>query len=209
MKNIVLIGMPGAGKTTHGKAIANRFGLEFVDTDQMVEAAEGMPCNKVFETKGETAFREIERRMVVEASREESGRVISTGGGAVLSADNAAALKKTGMVIFINRRIKIMSREFVARRPILRGEGALKRVAAKRMPIYHKIADYELRYDIRRRAQSIVASLRPISEYAVIGDPIMHSLSPQLHSDLDYQKIWVKEKFLPDFVAAFRESKIL
>ena len=89
-QNIVLIGMPGCGKTTIGKLIAQSCGKTFVDTDSMITGKTGMTVNDIFKKYGENEFRKLESEAVREAS-EKVGQVIATGGGAVLRSENAVS----------------------------------------------------------------------------------------------------------------------
>lgn len=98
MCNIVLIGFMGTGKTRVGVALAERLGLTFVDMDAVIEAREGRPITDIFATEGEVHFRQVERALVQELARQE-GRVIGTGGGVVLNADNIRAFEATGLVV--------------------------------------------------------------------------------------------------------------
>ena len=94
--NIVLTGFMGTGKTTAGRLLAERLGMEFVDTDELLEERHG-PIAEIFETRGEAAFRELEHALAEELS-DRRGVVISTGGRMMLDADNVTALSRTGRV---------------------------------------------------------------------------------------------------------------
>ena len=87
----VLVGPPGAGKTTTGRLLAARLGVDLLDTDAAVEAAEGTTVADIFTARGEPAFRELEEQAVAGALRSHAG-VLSVGGGAVLSPRTRAAL---------------------------------------------------------------------------------------------------------------------
>lgn len=102
MLNTVLIGMPGAGKTMLGQMIAERKGHEFLDTDHMVEAEEGMSIPEIFQTKGEDYFREVETRMLARACKQ-SRKVIATGGGIVTRPENRSIMRQNGHVVWIKR----------------------------------------------------------------------------------------------------------
>ena len=95
--NIVLIGMPGSGKTTLGRALAEALRRPFVDCDAEIERAAGMPIPEIFRTQGEAAFRALESEIIARFGRE-SGQVIATGGGAPLREENAVALRQNGVV---------------------------------------------------------------------------------------------------------------
>jgi len=144
MKNIVLIGMPGCGKTTIGKRLARRLDREFIDMDCSIEEDVGMSVSDIFEMQGEEAFRRLETEKAQELSSM-SGIIISTGGGAVTRDENMRCLKENGMVFFIERRIdKIVDTSDMSVRPLLQEDGAntLKKLYDKRIDIYRKFADY-------------------------------------------------------------------
>lgn len=103
-KNIVLIGMPGCGKTTIGKAVAKETQKEFIDTDDEIVKKTGMAIPDIFAKFGETKFREIESEVIKEVAACQSA-VIATGGGAVLNPENVSLLKENGLIVFINRPI--------------------------------------------------------------------------------------------------------
>ncbi|MDA0352574.1 MAG: 3-dehydroquinate synthase [Chloroflexi bacterium] len=100
-QQIVLVGLSGVGKTTVGRALAERLGWPFLDTDDMVTAAEGSTPAQLIDSGGEPAFRKIEERVVAEASQR-TPAVISTGGGAFLSARNRAALGERGFICYLD-----------------------------------------------------------------------------------------------------------
>jgi shikimate kinase len=98
MKNIVLTGFMGTGKTEVGRELAQLKGMKLIDVDTEIEKSEKMTINGIFREFGEEKFREIETEKIERVSREENV-IISTGGGAVLKKQNMDALKKTGIVI--------------------------------------------------------------------------------------------------------------
>lgn len=101
MKNIVLIGMPGCGKSTIGRIISNETGLNFIDLDEYIVASNGMTIEEMF-NHGEEFFRDREAKAVKEVSQS-SGIIISTGGGVIKRAENMDSLKSNGVTIFIDR----------------------------------------------------------------------------------------------------------
>lgn len=103
-RNIVLIGMPGCGKTTIGKAVAEETQKEFIDTDDEIVRKTGMTIPEIFKKFGEKKFREIEAEVIMEVSAKQSA-VIATGGGAVLNPENISLLEENGIIVFIDRPI--------------------------------------------------------------------------------------------------------
>lgn len=98
MKNIVLVGFMGSGKTTVGRLIAEKTGMPLLDMDSMIEERAGKTINDIFADEGEAHFRNLEREMAIELSNQQ-GQIISTGGGIVLNSDNISAFEKTGLVV--------------------------------------------------------------------------------------------------------------
>lgn len=151
-QNIVLIGMPGCGKSTIGKEIAKKLGRPFFDTDEMVELSSGMSIPKIFETMGESAFRDLEEQAVTEATNK-SGAVISTGGGAVLREANRLHIKQNSRVYFIKRALDKLPCDG---RPLSKN---LQEMYLKREPIYMDMADAVIEND-----SSIAEAVRKIEE---------------------------------------------
>lgn len=100
--NIALIGMPSCGKSGVGRLLAEKTGKQFFDSDEIIIERIGMPIAVFFAEHGESAFRQIEHD-VIKALSAKNGAVISTGGGAILDADNVTALKRGGIVVFLDR----------------------------------------------------------------------------------------------------------
>ena len=98
MKNIVLIGFMGTGKTSTGRVLAQKLGAAFLDLDQEIEAEEGMSIPAIFAQKGEPYFRAAEHRMV-ERVADRQNAVISTGGGTVKDPANVALLRQSGVIV--------------------------------------------------------------------------------------------------------------
>ena len=102
MKNIILIGMMGCGKTTCGGLLSRRLDRELVDTDALIAAREGRSIPEIFAAQGEDRFRELERGVAEELARRE-GLVVACGGGLPLRDDAMAPLKSSGTVVFLCR----------------------------------------------------------------------------------------------------------
>lgn len=144
--NIALIGFMGAGKTVTGQALAGLLKLEFADTDDMIEDRAGMSVAEIFASKGEEAFRELEKEAVRQACSRQN-RVIACGGGVALRPENTAALKESAMVIYLEARPEaILERVGGSRatRPLLDADDPAAAIAAmlrERAPLYQKAAD--------------------------------------------------------------------
>ena len=136
VQNIVLIGMPGCGKSTIGKRLAAQQGKKFIDTDTLVEQKAGKSIPEIFAQDGEAAFRALEAE-VIEAVGKENGQVIATGGGAVLSLENVRNLRQNGTVVFIKRDIDKLAREG---RPLSQARD-LADMYKERLPFYEAAAD--------------------------------------------------------------------
>lgn len=142
-QNIVLIGMPGSGKSTIGKALSEKTGRSFVDTDEMIKESYG-PITDIFSSKGEAYFRKIESEKVKLASHLSSA-VIATGGGAVLLKENVKTLKQNGVIFFLNRPLEdIIPTDD---RPLSSNREALEKRFRERYGIYLSSADYEIHVD--------------------------------------------------------------
>jgi shikimate kinase len=98
MKNIVMIGFMGTGKTVVAKALARLFDMKYVSTDELIESGEKKPIKDIFRDEGEPYFRKIEKEVVKKVC-ERSGQVIDAGGGVVLDEENMAFLGKNGIVV--------------------------------------------------------------------------------------------------------------
>lgn len=145
MKNIALIGMPGSGKTTLGKIIAEKLNLAFFDCDLEIEKSFGGKISDIFERHGESYFRTLETQTMHSAAAL-SNHVISTGGGCVERPENIDILKKSCIIIFINRPIEqIISDADTSNRPLLKnGTDAIKEIYSRRINLYKKYADIEI-----------------------------------------------------------------
>jgi shikimate dehydrogenase len=139
--NIILIGMPGSGKTTIGQHLAKALGRRFVDTDDLIEQAHG-PIPDIFRDAGEAMFRQYEYDAALTAAGL-TDAVIATGGGIILHERNMQALSRTGIIVFLDRPLeKLMADTDTSYRPLLAdGKTALAALYETRFPLYHKYAD--------------------------------------------------------------------
>lgn len=137
-RNIVLCGMPSSGKTTVGKEIAKVFGKKFIDTDDVVVEKKKESISDIFEKYGEGEFRKEERLAIEELSKE-NGLVIATGGGAVLDEKNVRALRRNGVILFLDRSLENLVA--TADRPLSSDTEKLKNLFKKRYDVYKSCAD--------------------------------------------------------------------
>jgi len=100
INNIILIGMPGSGKSTIGKLLSEKINYDFIDTDKLIEIKEKLSVQEIFSLKGEAYFRSCEKEIIKELENE-SRKVISTGGGMPVYFDNLSKLKDSGIVIYL------------------------------------------------------------------------------------------------------------
>lgn len=103
-QNIVLIGMPGCGKSSVGDVLAKQLGRKYVDTDALIVEKAGKTIPEIFATDGEAVFRDIESEVIAQLSPEQ-GLVIATGGGAILRTENERALRQNGVIFFLDRSL--------------------------------------------------------------------------------------------------------
>jgi shikimate kinase len=142
MKNVILIGMMGSGKTTVGNLLARRLKATLVDTDKLIESREGLTVSEIFETQGEGYFRSLEMG-VAQALSLRDGLVIACGGGLPLQEGAMAALKESGTVVWLDRDPgDIYDRVDMKDRPLAQdGRQAFLDRAAQRRLVYEKWAD--------------------------------------------------------------------
>lgn len=138
--NLILIGMPGCGKSTLGKLLAEHFHREFLDTDELITAKTERTPAQIITEDGETAFRAIESAVIAETGAL-TGKVISTGGGVITREENYAPLAQNGILFFINRDPAQLPSEG---RPLSQDTGAIQRLYEQRLPLYRRFCDFEI-----------------------------------------------------------------
>lgn len=136
MQNIVIIGMPGSGKTAVSTMLAERLGRKIFDTDTIVSEKAGMTIPEIFAAQGEAGFRKLETEATAEVGKL-SGNIISTGGGVVTVADNYELLHQNGVIVWIERDTNKLARDG---RPISLSSD-LNELYAARLPLYEHFAD--------------------------------------------------------------------
>ncbi len=134
--NIVLIGMPGCGKSTIGRRLASQYGFDFIDSDIEFERIWGISPSDCIQQYGEAEFRKKETE-VLQSFKCCERKVIATGGGVVTVPGNYDLLHGLGIVIYIKRRLKMLS---VKGRPLSAGRG-VEALYAERRPLYESFSD--------------------------------------------------------------------
>ena len=168
--NIILIGMPGAGKSTIGVVLAKRLGYRFVDSDLLIQESENRLLHEILEQDGIDGYNAIENR--VNASIEMDRAVIATGGSAVYGAEAMDHLKSIGTVLYLRIPYEVLKERLgdLHERGVSMKEGqTLKDLYEERRPLYEKYADItidEENKNLEETLQSIVDSLELDSEDA-------------------------------------------
>ncbi|HMS21224.1 shikimate kinase [uncultured Sphingorhabdus sp.] len=157
-RSIVLVGMMGVGKSTIGKLLAGKLGLSFVDSDEEIEKAAGMPISEMFERFGESSFRDGERRVIARLITE-GPKVIATGGGAFINDETRRLIKEKCRSVWIDADLDVLIERVSRRsnRPLLVGKDpreVLTDLATKRTPFYAE-ADIHVRSDSGPHARTV------------------------------------------------------
>lgn len=160
-KNIILIGMPGAGKSTAGKLTADLLGREFIDTDTVTEEKAGMKISEIFTSYGENSFRKMENSAITDAGKL-SGKVIATGGGIVTREENFYPLSENSYIVWLKRDTSLLPSEG---RPISLNND-IEELYRKRAPIYKKLCDItvDVSENADETANRIIEEIRRINK---------------------------------------------
>lgn len=141
LKNIVLIGMSGVGKTTIGKALSKALNRKFIDTDNLIELKMGITIDEIFSLYGEEYFRKLESQIIDELYRDEN-LIISTGGGIVLNNSNIIKLKENGIIILLESSIENIVNN-------IKNSNTIRPLINKEEDIYEKVKNmYNIRKDL-------------------------------------------------------------
>ncbi|NLT15488.1 MAG: shikimate kinase [Clostridiales bacterium] len=154
-KNIILLGMPGSGKSTTSQELARLTGREFIDTDEQIIKKAGKSIPEIFSDSGEEAFRQIETEVLREASKK-SGCVIATGGGIVKRPENLRLIRQNGFCVFLDRDIASLPTDG---RPLSRQTG-VKALAKERLPLYNSWCD--LKVNVNGVYETVTAIMKAI-----------------------------------------------
>lgn len=163
---LALVGLPGSGKSTIGRQLAQRLGVPFLDSDAEIEARLGTSIRAYFEQHGEAAFRDIEAQVLQELC-ERDAFVLATGGGAVLDPDNRRTMRESALVIWLDASIGELWHRLRHDkvRPLLQTpdpRGTLERLMETRAPLYEEVAHHRMRssrHSPERMANEIAAWL--------------------------------------------------
>ena len=139
MQNIILIGMPGSGKSTVGRIIADKCCKEFVDADTLIAEKAGCPIPEIFASQGESGFRVLETQVLAEIGKK-SGQVIATGGGCVTREENYPLLHQNGKIFMLERELCKLPTDG---RPLSQTT-ALEEMYRVRKPLYERFADHTI-----------------------------------------------------------------
>ncbi len=163
MRNIILIGMPAVGKSTLGVILAKTLGLQFVDTDLLIQKSQGRLLQNIIDHDGIDRFLQIEESVI--SDLELTGCVIATGGSVIYSEKAMDHLKKMGQVIYLHVTCEEIEKRLknITTRGIVMGKGAtLKDVYDKRVPLYKKYAETVIDCSGKDMEQSINTILNHI-----------------------------------------------
>jgi shikimate kinase len=180
--DVVIVGLPGSGKSVVGKRLAHRHGATFIDIDERIEQEDGRPIPRIFEEDGEAAFRTVERRAVADLGPPDPaptvGRIIATGGGAVVDPRNRWALYRGRTSVWLDGRPEVLAqrlRRSPRVRPLVAGRdpiGTLRDLAARRERFYGA-ADVHIT-GVAEVADVVAAVERHLADRsAAIGQPTM------------------------------------
>jgi shikimate kinase len=143
--NIILCGLPGAGKTTVGHVLANLLNSEFIDTDALIEKLCGMSCRTYFQTYGEKAFREIEGE-VIASLMEKKSCIIALGGGAIEASSARKLIPTLGIIVHLREELEcLIHRKIEKEQPAtVKNAEEYRNLANRRLPLLNALANIEI-----------------------------------------------------------------
>jgi shikimate kinase len=140
-RSVVLVGMPGSGKSAVGRRLAARLELPFLDADEEIERAAGKPITDIFKEHGEAYFRQGERKVIARLLRA-GPQVLATGGGAFMVQETRESIRQTGISVWLKAELSLLLRRVLRRnnRPLLAKdpEGVMRQLMEARYPVYAK-----------------------------------------------------------------------
>mgnify|MGYP001116934469 CR=1 FL=1 len=163
-ENLVLIGMPAAGKTTVGRLLAQALGLEFLDTDELIERVNGKKLHEIIAERGLAGFRATEEAALLGLDVKRT--LIATGGSVIYSEPGMRALRRLGPVAFLNCPLPVLSRRVgdpTARGMVIAPGQSFAELYEERLPLYRRYADVEIDCDelppevVARRVRAALA----------------------------------------------------
>lgn len=164
MNNIILIGMPGSGKTTVGKILADKIGFGFLDADDYIEESEKRPLQDIIDDIGDDEFREIEEKRMLELKL--NNHVIATGGSVILSEKAMKYLRSLGKITFLYAPLEIIKLRIqngIGERGLVGLKSySLEEIYNLRMPLYKKYADFMIdssSEDLDLRARKVLDNM--------------------------------------------------
>jgi shikimate dehydrogenase len=218
-KNIALIGFMGSGKSTVAAILSKKLGLELIEIDEEIVRVSGLSnVNEIFVQKGETYFRELEKKAITNALKK-TNQVISCGGGVVSSDEVMNLLKKNCRVVFLQADFKTITKRLKDSdsRPLFKEVEKAESLYKQRSPLYEKYSDIRIETDTKtpeKVAEAIIKKL--VKHCMVIGDPVSHSLSPAMHnaafkalgvdSEYSFEAKQIKSSELGKFMDEIREN---
>lgn len=171
--NIALIGFMGVGKTTAGKALAERLNREFIETDAMIERKAGRSISEIFQQDGEIAFREMEIEVAKEVSQRERV-VIACGGGIVLNQISIDRLRQKSKIVYLTASPAIILKRVlnsVEERPLLKASdksSEIRKLLKLREPFYERAADIKIdtsQLDVNSAVERIISELKKDEDF--------------------------------------------
>jgi shikimate kinase len=156
---IILIGLPGSGKSTVGRQLGRRLQMPFVDSDTVIEQRLGCTIREFFEREGEDAFRDVEQQVLADLCAPQNPTVLATGGGIVLRPANRECLRNAGTVVYLRAAPEDLARRLRhdVQRPLLQGVDPLVRLRdlfVARDPFYREVATFTI--DSARRSVAMM-----------------------------------------------------
>lgn len=167
--SIILIGMPGVGKSTIGVILAKELGYDFIDADLIIQRREGRLLSRILEEDGIDGFLQIENRICLELAEREDA-VIATGGSAVYGRQAMESFRKKGTVLYLELSLEHLRkrlRDLKGRGVVVREGQSLEDIYRERLPLYEKYADLRVREDglsLEETLEAVLALLRPGAE---------------------------------------------